>query len=461
MCRLEGFKNLKAEFKPMLRLSGPVVLAELGWVTMGIVDTMMVGRVGPEAIGGVSVGSITFFSVAIFGMGLLLGLDTLVSQAFGAGHLEACHHNLFQGIYLSFFLAIPLSLLVLGFIPLLNAWGLNPGVLTQTIPYLKAIIWSLLPLLLYATFRRYLQAMNQVKPIMFALVSANLVNAVGNWIFIFGHLGAPAMGAEGAGWATCVSRIYMALALLGAIWFYDRRTQSGLWRTAWGLDVRRTVKLIQLGLPASLQITLEVGVFAAATALAGKLTPIALASHQIALNAASFTFMVPLGIASAGAVRVGQAIGRSDPCNASRSGWTALFLGTCFMSAAGLAFLTIPHQILRIFTTNSVVIDSGVSLLSVAAVFQLFDGLQVVATGILRGAGDTRIPMICNLIGHWLLGLPTGYVLCFIVGWGVLGLWLGLSVGLIFVGVVLLFVWSRKVIQLNRVLSGSKIANKY
>jgi MATE family multidrug resistance protein len=457
---LAGLKNLEAEFKPMLRLSGPVVLAELGWVTMGIIDTMMVGRVGPEAIGGVSVGSITFFSVAIFGMGLLLGLDTLVSQAFGAGDLKACHHNLFQGAYLSLFLTIPLSLLVLSFIPLLNSWGLNPGVLKQTFPYLKAIVWSLLPLLLYATFRRYLQAMNQVKPIMFALISANLVNAVGNWILIFGHLGAPAMGAEGAGWATCFSRIYMALVLLAAIWAYDRRTQSGLWTSAKGLDVKRTARLIQLGLPASLQITMEVGVFGAATALAGKLTPIALASHHIALNAASFTFMVPLGIASAGAVRVGQAIGRADPTGASRSGWTALCLGTCFMAVSGLAFLTIPHQILRIFTTNSVVIDSGVTLLSVAAVFQLFDGLQVVATGILRGAGDTRTPMICNLIGHWFLGLPTGYILCFMLGWGVLGLWMGLSVGLILVGAVLLLVWSRKVIQLNRELNRVKRANE-
>ena len=224
--------------------------------------------------------------------------------------------------------------------------------------------------------------------------------------------------------------------------------------------MKRTVRLIQLGLPASLQITMEVGVFGAATALAGKLTPIALASHHIALNAASFTFMVPLGIASAGAVRVGQAIGRADPRAASRSGWTALCLGTCFMSAAGLAFLTIPHQILRIFTTNSVVINSGVTLLYVAAVFQLFDGLQVVATGILRGAGDTRTPMICNLIGHWLLGLPIGYILCFILNWGVFGLWMGLSVGLILVGAVLLLVWSRKVIQLNREFSWIKNAHK-
>ena len=350
--------------------------------------------------------------------------------------------------------------MVLSFIPLLNSWGLNPAVLKQTFPYLKAIVWSLLPLLLYATFRRYLQAMNQVKPIMFALISANLVNAVGNWILIFGHLGAPAMGAEGAGWATCFSRIYMALALLAAIWAYDRRTRSGLWTGTKGLDVKQTVRLIQLGLPASLQITLEVGVFGAATALAGKLTPIALASHHIALNAASFTFMVPLGIASAGAVRVGQAIGRADPAGASRSGWTALCLGTGFMAVSGLAFLTIPHQILRIFTTNSVVIGSGVTLLYVAAVFQLFDGLQVVATGILRGAGDTRTPMICNLIAHWFLGLPTGYILCFVVGWGVLGLWMGLSVGLILVGVVLLLVWSRKVMQLNRELSRIKRTNE-
>lgn len=433
----------------MLALAWPVVLAELGWMTMGLVDTMMVGRVSAEAIGAVSIGSILFFSIAIFGMGLLLGLDTLVSQAFGAGNLEECHRALLQGVTLSLFLTLPLTALIVAGIPWMPSWGIHPEVLRQAIPYLKAITWSLLPLLLYASFRRYLQGMNLVKPVMIAMISANLINVLVNWILIFGHLGAPAMGAEGAGWATCFSRGYMALYLLGFILYENHNRKMGLFLVPFRPDFKCLRRLVALGFPAAMQITLEVGVFAVATALAGKLTPVALAAHQIALNAASFSFMVPLGIASAGAVRVGQAIGRRDPAAAGHSGWTALLLGASFMLCAGLAFLLVPRSIIRIFTIDPTVIATGISLLFVAALFQLFDGLQVVATGILRGAGDTRTPMICNLVGHWLLGLPVGYALCFTWGRGVVGLWVGLSMGLIAVGAVLLGVWARKVRSLK------------
>jgi MATE family multidrug resistance protein len=341
-----------------------------------------------------------------------------------------------------------MALIWLG-IPLMSSWGIHPEVLSQTIPFLKALTWGLLPLLLYASFRRYLQAMGLVKPVMFVLVTANLINAAGNWILIYGHLGAPAMGAEGSGWSTCLARLYMSVSLMVYILYYDRRYQTGLLKTPLIPSLKRIRQLVRLGFPAAMQITLEVGVFAAATTLAGKLEPTSLAAHQIVLNIASLTFMVPLGVASAGAVRVGQAIGRRDPEGAAHSGWTALYLGAGFMLFAGMSFLLLPDPILRIFTFDTQVISTGVSLLLVAAVFQLFDGLQVVATGVLRGTGDTRTPMICNLIGHWLLGLPVGYALCFIWGEGVVGLWIGLSIGLIWVGMVLLWVWSRKVTSLK------------
>jgi multidrug resistance protein, MATE family len=410
---------------------------------------MMVGRVSAEAIGAVSIGSVLFFSVAIFGMGLLLGLDALVAQAFGAQNLQECHQWLVHGVYLSLILSLPLMALIWLVIPLMPSWGIHPEVLRQTVPFLKALTWGLLPLLLYASFRRYLQAMGLVKPVMFVLVTANLINAAGNWVLIYGHLGAPAMGAEGSGWSTCLARLYMSVSLMVYILYYDRRYQTGLLKTPLIPSLKRIRQLFRLGFPAAMQITLEVGVFAAATTLAGKLEPTSLAAHQIVLNIASLTFMVPLGVASAGAVRVGQAIGRGDPEGAARSGWTALSLGAGFMLFAGMSFLLLPDPILRIFTFDTQIISTGVSLLLVAAVFQLFDGLQVVATGVLRGTGDTRTPMICNLIGHWLLGLPVGYALCFIWGEGVIGLWIGLSLGLIWVGTILLWVWSRKVTSLK------------
>ena len=435
---------VRREVKPMITLVVPVVVAELGWIAMGIVDIGMVGRLGAEAIGAVGVGSMLFLTLAVFGIGLLLGLDTLVSQAFGAEKLEDCHRWLVHGVLLSIVLAIPMTLLARIGAASLHVWGFDPEVLRLTIPYLEVVAWSALPLLLYATFRRYLQSMSVVLPVMFALVSANLINVLANWILIFGHLGAPALGVNGAGWATCISRVYMATVLLATILYRNARDRSGLWSVPLKLDLARMRRLIGLGFPAAIQVTLEVGVFAAVTALAGRLAPAALAAHQVALNVASVTFMVPLGVASAGAVRVGQAVGRRDAAGASQAGWTALLLGVLFMGCAALVFLALPEPILRLFTSEPAVVATGVSLLLIAAGFQLFDGVQGVATGLLRGLGDTRTPMIWNLAGHWCLGLPMGYVLCFVVGWGVIGLWIGLSAGLILVGLVLLATWVRR-----------------
>ncbi|MBM3803392.1 MAG: MATE family efflux transporter [Acidimicrobiia bacterium] len=257
------------------------------------------------------------------------------------------------------------------------------------------------------------------------------------------------MGTEGAGWATTVSRVYIMAVLLAAIVRHESRERSGLWQTPLKIEPARLWRLVALGFPAAMQTVLEVGVFAVATALAGRLAPVALAAHQIGLQVASLTFMVPLGVASAGAVRVGQALGRRDPAAAGRSGWMALALGAGFMGVAGLVLLSFPRVIMRVFTFDTGVIAVGASLLLLAAVFQLFDGLQVVATGILRGTGDTRTPMVCNLIGHWLVGLPVSYVFCFVMDWGLFGLWIGLSLGLIVVGAVLLQIWSRRVASLK------------
>lgn len=198
-----------------------------------------------------------------------------------------------------------------------------------------------------------------------------------------------------------------------------------------------------------MQITLEVGVFAMATALASRLDAISLAAHQISLSAASFTFMVPLGISAAGAVSVGQALGRKSPDRAAAAGWTALAIGVIFMSFATFAFLVTPGPIVKIFTDELAVISTGASLLAVAALFQVFDSLQVISTGLLRGMGDTKTPMITSLLCHWLLGLPASYYLCFSLEWGVIGLWIGLCLGLVLVAILLLAVWRHRIRKLT------------
>jgi MATE family multidrug resistance protein len=435
---------IRRELRPMLTLATPVVMAELGWVTMGIVDTVMVGGLGAGAIGAVGLASMLFFAVTVFAMGLLLGLDPLVSQAFGARRLDDCHRWLVDGIWLAVLVTLPMVAVIFGMNATLGRWGLPREVLLLTRPYLAILTWSLPPLLFYVAFRRYLQAMNLVSAVMFALVAANVVNAVANWILIYGHFGAPAMGVRGSAYATLAARIFMAGWLLIAILRHEAHVTPRLRDTPMRLDPARLRQLFLLGFPAAGQAVLEVGVFAAATALAGRVSANALAAHQIALNLAALTFMVPLGIASAAAVRVGQAIGRLDPRGAASAGWTAIVIGVAFMSAAALVFLLMPRALIHAFTRDAAVLELGVSLLFVAAVFQLFDGLQGVTTGALRGLGNTRTAMIWNLAGHWVVGLPLGYLLCFRSGLGVVGLWWGLSVGLMICGIALLLVWIKE-----------------
>jgi multidrug resistance protein, MATE family len=447
------FQTLRAEVRPTLRLALPLVLAELGWMSMTIVDTMMVGRLPASAVamGAVSLGSGIFMVLALFGEGLLLGLDTLVAQAFGAGQREDCHRSLINGVYLSIALT-PLLAAPVWLMPrFLQAMHVDADVLSETIPYTKALAVGLFPLLLYFAVRRCLQAMNMVRPVAFALVTANIINAVFNWILIYGKWGAPAMGTVGSGWSTAIARVYMAGVLIAYLFWYDRKHRTELLKTPVDIDLRRIKQLIALGIPAAMQFTLESGVFATVTALIARLGAVPLATHQIALNTVAFTYMVPLGIASAAAVRVGQALGRRDPRGAGEAGGTAIFIGAAFMTLAGLVLLIVPRWIARIYTTDEVVIRSTAALLAAGAAFQLFDGIQSVATGALRGAGDTRTPMLCHFAAYWIIGLPLGAWLCFRRGWGALGLWIGLSLALILIGIVLLAVWRRKVRHLIQV----------
>jgi len=434
----------------MLHLATPLVLAELGWMAMGIVDTMVVGRLSAEAIGAVSLGTTVLNTVGIFSAGLLLGLDTFVAQAFGAGDRDDCRKSLAGGIWLAVFLMIPVMAVIAGCVPLLASLGIDPAIMRETQPYIHAINWSAPPLLIYFGVRRYLQSMDVVRPVMITLITANLVNLAGNWILVFGNLGAPRLGTAGSGWATCISRVYLAAVLVGVAIKHDPE----LIRIRWTPDFRRIRELLSLGLPAAGQLIVEMAVFATATVLIGRLNATALASHQIVLTTVSTTFMMPLGISSAAAVRVGQAIGRGDLPGAARAGWTALGLGALMMSAAALMLILVPHGIARLFTPDASIIGAAVVLLRICAFFQLFDGFQVVATGALRGVGDTRTPMLCHFTGYWIIGLPVGALLCFHYSLGAPGLWIGLSVGLILIGIVLLGFWRRAVHRLTASLIG-------
>lgn len=433
--------SARREFGPMLRMAAPLALAELGWMAMGLVDTIMAGRLGAAAVGAGGLGAMLFYPIAICGTGLLLGMDTLVSQAFGAADVQDCRRTLINGVWLAMLITPPLALALLALGPVLRATGSNPNILALFGPFVKALTWGILPLLLYTAFRRYLQAVNIVKPVTFALVSANVVNVVGNGVLMFGHWGAPRMGLEGSGWSTSLSRLYMAAVLLGAILWHERRTGNLLFAISWRPRWERIRKLIELGLPASGQILLEGAVFGLVTVFASRLPEASLAAHVIAVNVVGTTYMVPLGVSSAAAVRVGQAFGAKDWQGVVHRGWTALALGAGFMASAGVVLATAPRFILRIYTVDASVIVGGAGLLRIAALFQLFDGLQVVATGALRGLGDTRTPLMAHFAGYWIIGLPVAYVLCFPAHWGAPGIWVGLSAALIAIGLMLVTVW--------------------
>jgi MATE family multidrug resistance protein len=448
--------SFRQEIGPMLRLAAPLAMAELGWMAMGFVDALMAGRLGAAAIGAGSLGNMLFYPIAICGSGMLLGMDTLVAQSFGAKDDAGCRRTLVQGLWVALGISPVVALLLALTLPLLRALGTNPHVMELLGPYLRALLWGVPPLLFYTAFRRYLQAMNIVKPITFAVISANLLNFAGNWLFMYGNWGAPRLGLEGSGFSTSISRVYIALVLLIAVLRHQHtalvghasacpRPLAGTSLLAYRPHFPTIRRLVTLGFPSAMQILVEGAVFTAVTVMAARFDEVSLAAHSIAVNVISITFMVPLGISSAAAVRVGQAVGRQSPRGAALSGWTALLLGAGFMGAAGLALAIVPRWIARLYTPEAAVIGASAALLRIAALFEIFDGLQVVATGALRGLGDTRTPALAHFAGYWIVGMPVAYLLCFTYGWGVTGIWVGLTSALILIGSLLLAAWRREI----------------
>ena len=433
----------KPELIAMITLAVPVVLSELGWMAQGVVDNIMVGKLGPAAIGAVALGNAVYYTPSLFGIGLLLGLDTLVSQAYGRKDHDDCHRWLAQGVYLACIVTPPLMVLIAALSYGFTRFGVIPEVAVLSGGYLRILNWGTLPLLLYGGTRRYLQGVGQVRVITATYVLANLLNWFGNWVLIYGKFGMPALGVNGSAISTCISRIAMAAALLGFAWRYERKRGHPLFRHWAGPQLDRLRKLIRIGAPAAGQIVLEVGAWNLSTFAAGYLTPVALATHAIALNYASVFYMVPLGVSAAAAVSVGHALGAGDPARARRAGWLALALGTGFMLMAAVAFWVAPKPLISLYTRDPRVLAVGPSLLWIAAAFQIFDGIQTVCTGALRGLGETRVPMFANLVGYWVLGLPLGFILCFVLKWGIYGMWIGLTLALIIISMTLLLRWRK------------------
>lgn len=426
----------RAEILAVWRLAMPVVLANLGMMLMGTVDTMMLGRYSETALASGALGHALQFGFSVLPMGILMALDPLVAQAWGAGEKQRIARYLQRGLVLSLALSIPVCLLLWDTRALLVRIGQPPEVAAGTAIYLRAVIPGTVAFLVFVVLRQTLQAMSLVRPTVWAMVLANLFNALANWVLIYGHWGAPALGVAGAGWATSISRTVGTLAVLALAWPILRPYWVDL-----GAELRRWKgydRILRLGVPIGLHISIEFWFFTVMALLMGKLGTRELAAHQIALNLGGLSFMVPLGIGAAAATRVGNAVGRRDMPGARRTAAVCLVFGGSIMSIAAILFWTFPELLARAYTSDPELIAMAALLLPIAALFQLFDGLQAVAGGVLRGAADTRVPAILALVCFWGLGLPLALVLAFRLNGGPQGLWWGITTGLGTVAIVLL-----------------------
>ncbi len=426
--------SLAAEVRATLALAVPLVLVQLSQMSMSFVDVMMVGRLGTEALAAIVLGSTTFFTLALLCVGVLVAVQPTVAQAVGAGDETAAGRGARQGLWLALILGVPFTIALGWAEPVLLATGQAPETAALAADYLGAIRWGFVPNLLFTALRGLCEGDARPRPVLAVTLVGVATNVVLNYGLMFGAWGLPALGVVGTGWSSALTMTVMFVALAA----YVRTGPLGRFRVFSGLrrpDPEALGALFRLGWPIGVGFGLEGGLFTAATLLVGRLPDheVALAAHQIALNAASVTFMVPLGIGMAGGIRVGQAAGAGDLDGAARAGWTATALGASFMVVSALVFWLRPDVIIWIYAgtdPQAEVAALAATLLGIAAVFQLFDGVQAAAAGALRGLKDTRVPMLIAAASYWGVGLTVGGGLGLAAGGGAPGLWWGLTLGL-------------------------------
>jgi MATE family multidrug resistance protein len=435
----------KSELRETAALALPMVIVQVGIMGMGFVDTLMVGHVSGDVLAAVALGNIYFFNVSIFGTGTLMALDPLVSQAVGAHDERSVSLATQRGAILAIGISAVTILLLLPSADVLQAFRQPEAVARVASSYLTITTLGVVPFFAFVLFRQTLQALGRVAPIVWAIVVSNLLNVGLNWVFIFGHLGSPPMGAEGSAIATAISRWAMALVLLA---FARSDLVPRLTPVVAGAADRVALwSMLKLGMPIGAQQMLEAAAFGAIGLLMGVLGMRELAGHQVAITLAALTFMVPLGVGAAASVRVGRAVGAGDAAGARAAAHAAYVCGVGFMCITALAFLAFPRQLAAMMTSDAAVIAIAATLIPVAGIFQVFDGGQAVGAGVLRGLGDTRVPLISMLGGYWLMGLPISAWLGFHTGMREVGLWSGFVVSL---GAVALFLLLRIRIMLRR-----------
>jgi MATE family multidrug resistance protein len=414
------------EIADVARLAFPIVAVQVGLMFMGVVDTAMLGRVSPSAMAAGALGNFYWMLVTMVGQGTIQALDPVVAQAVGARDGPAIRHGVQRGLIVATLMAIPAALLLLPAGAILAALGQPAEVAHLAGQYAIACIPGTLAYFWFSALRQTFQAFGRVWPIVVTIVVANLANALLDWIMIFGHAGMPPLGVRGSAWATTLSRWVMCLTVAAAGWPLLRPHLRGSWRAA--LSPPALMRMLRLGVPIGVHQWLEIAAFGGALLLMGLFGTVPLAAHNVTITIVALTYMVPLGTSAAAAVLVGHAIGRGDADGARREASAALACGVGFMALAALVITTVPGLLVRGFTADRAVIVLAAQLLPIAGAFQVFDGIQGVSSGILRGVGDTRVPMLLNLLGFVGIGIPVAAWLAFGLGLGPHGVWWGLVI---------------------------------
>ncbi|HEX4825058.1 MAG TPA: MATE family efflux transporter [Candidatus Polarisedimenticolaceae bacterium] len=425
--------GLRAETGRLLKLAGPVMIAYLGTISMGTVDMKMAGLLGAQALAAAALGHTWSVTAAIFVWGAGRALDPVVAQAQGAGDVRGAGLGLTRGLAMTAVLAIPVAGLYAFAGPVLRALG-QPG---ELVPMARAFCLGLIPglpaIFAFIVLRNFLQAVGVVRPASYAILIANLANAGLDYVLMFGKLGLPALGVTGCAISTSINEWLM----LGLLVFFSRRTLKTYWPGwAGAFDAGPLRRITRLGVTLGAQFALEVWAFHAAGFMMGRLGTTAFAAHAIAINLATISFMVPAGIGAAAATRIGHLVGSGNAW--PRSAALGIGLGALVMIVPAALFIFAPRALASFYTGDAAVLAAAAIILPLAGAFQLFDGIQAVAFGVLRGAGDTHLPAAANVIGYWVLGLPAGWILAFTLDRGVGGVWSGLVLGLAVVAAILL-----------------------
>lgn len=416
--------------KPNFLLAYPVMLAMLGQVMTGVADSVMVGWTGATPLAASSFANIFFSIPLFFGVGVSYAITPLVAQADGAKDVNKIIDVLKNGSLINLVTGFVLVVLIFSCEPFMHSMGQPTEVVTLAIPYLSIVAVAIIPTMIFQTYRQFAEGLQSTRVAMGIVIGSNLINIGLNYILIFGKLGAPALGLNGAGWATLISRTIMAIAMMSYIYFAKKyKTYQGGFN-AGGYSMHLIKRMLHIGLPAGSQFIFEASAFGFSAIMMGWLGTTALAAHQIAINLATISYMTTSGLGAAATIRVGNFLGQHDTVNMRAAAFAMIWMAVAIMAAWALLFIFGRYALPSLYIDNLSVIDLTASLLIFAAFFQLSDGIQVVTAGALRGLQDVKIPSLLILVAYWVIALPLGYTLAFPLAFGANGIWLGLFIGL-------------------------------